>query len=137
MGILNLKGLDDAIAARKAVHERYMQNMADINSLRLPPVQEGVERNYAYFPVYFKGGKAVRDHICKVLADKGIFARKYFYPLTNDFQCYRGRPGFDSNLTPIAKRTADGIVTLPLYPELPLEEVDLICNTIRGVLCHD
>ena len=34
----------------------------------------------------------------------------------------------------VARRLADGVVTLPLYPDLPKEEVLLICRVIREVL---
>ena len=49
-----------------------------------------------------------------------MFARKYFYPLITDFECYRGKAGFDSSATPVARRVSDGVVTLPLYPGLEI-----------------
>ena len=33
--------------------------------------------------------------------------------------------------------TADGVVTLPLYPDLAMEDVALICSVIRGVMGHE
>ena len=48
-----------------------------------------------------------------------------------DFECYRGRAGFDTSRVPVARRISDGVVTLPLYPELADAEVDLICRVVR------
>ena len=92
MGLCNLRHVDDEIALRRHVHDRYMDRLDGVEGLRLPPVQPGVKGNYAYFPVVFAGGRAVRDAVCEALDREGVYARKYFYPLVTDFECYRGRP---------------------------------------------
>lgn len=100
------------------------------------PRQPGVRSNYAYFPVVFAGGRTVRDAVCEALDREGVYARKYFYPLVTDFECYRGRAGFDTSRVPVARRVSDGVVTLPLYPELSDAQVDLICRVVREELRH-
>lgn len=130
MGLCNLRHLDTWLEQRRAVVERYMQHLSGVPGLRLNQGQPGVEPNYAYFPVIFDGYKYSRDQVFDILSANGIIARKYFYPLTNAFDCYKGRHGFDPALTPIADYTANHVLTLPLYPELPLEEVDRICRLI-------
>ena len=95
-----------------------------------------MESNYAYFPAVFES-REQRDAVCAALEANGVFARKYFYPLINDFECYRDLPGYDSASTPVAKRLADGVVTLPMYPDLAMEDIELICRVIREVVTHD
>ena len=136
MGLCNLRHVDDEIAARRHVHDRYMDRLDGVRGLRLPPTQPGVRSNYAYFPVVFAGGRTVRDAVCEALDREGVYARKYFYPLVTDFECYRGRAGFDTSRVPVARRISDGVVTLPLYPELSDAQVDLICRVVREVLRH-
>jgi dTDP-4-amino-4,6-dideoxygalactose transaminase len=58
-------------------------------------------------------------------------ARKYFYPLTNNVECYKDR--FNVNKTPVAKYVADRILTLPLYADLELSDVDRICDIIINI----
>ena len=135
MGLCNLRRIDQDIAGRRAVHEKYIELLSGL-PVGLPEMQKGVESNYAYFPVVFQN-RAQRDAVCDALAENGVYARKYFYPLINDFECYRDLPGFDSALTPVAKKLADGVVTLPLYPDLAMEDVELICSVIRGVMGHE
>ena len=86
--------------------------------------------NYAYFPVVFdeKTFGATRNEVYHHLAEHGIMARKYFYPLVNDFDCYCSQ--YDSKDTPVALAIAKRVLTLPLYAELPLEQVDEICRLI-------
>ena len=131
MGLCNLRHISEDIAGRKAVHEAYINGLKDL-PVALPKPQQGVEHNYAYFPVVFES-RAQRDAVCAHLEQNGVFARKYFYPLITDFACYRGLPGFDSAATPVAQRLADGVVTLPMYPELTKEEIAFICRLIREV----
>ena len=132
MGICNLRHIDAWIEQRRAVVERYRQRLGAVEGIRLCPEQEGVKSNYAYFPVLFEGYKYTRDEVFQRLSDNGIIARKYFYPITNSFECYRGQPGFDPDMTPIAKHVGENILTLPLYAELSDCDVDRICDVILG-----
>lgn len=130
MGICNLRHLDGEIAKRKAVYDVYMQRLSGIPGIRLCPVKKGITPNYAYFPVVFDGYRYSRDEVFDRLGAENIVARKYFYPLTNSFDCYRGRPGFNPDDTPVAKRIADNVLCLPMYAGLPEEDAARICNII-------
>ncbi len=130
MGLCNLRRIDEDIGKRKKAVDRYIERLDGIKGLQIWKPQKGVKPNYAYFPVLFhkeKFGKD-RDRIAKDLADKNIYARKYFYPLTSAFECCKGR--FEINPTPVAEYTAANILTLPLYADLSLEDVDRICDII-------
>ena len=128
MGICNLRHVEGEIEKRKAVVERYVERLSNVEGIKLSGLQPEVKSNYAYFPVVFDGYKMSRDEVFEKLKAEGIYARKYFYPLTNSFECYKGR--FDVEKTPVAKYIADRVLTLPLYADLALEDVDRICNII-------
>lgn len=132
MGLCNLRHIEGEIAKRKAVVERYRERLENVEGIRLNTVQEYVKPNYAYFPVMFdeKVFGFSRNEISDRLAEQGIFTRKYFYPLTNSFDCFHGR--FNVDDTPVALHIANRVLTLPLYANLPLEEVDRICDIILG-----
>lgn len=130
MGICNLRHLDRAIKTRKTVVERYRSHLEGVEGVQLNPIQEGVESNYAYFPIVFdeKVFGSSRNEVMAALEENGIGARKYFYPLTNTFECFHGK--YDVNLTPVALHISQRVLTLPLYEELSLEDVDRICDII-------
>ena len=130
MGLCNLRHLAGEIEKRRRAAERYRERLEGVPGLQLNPLQAGVQSNYAYFPVVFDGFPLSRDQVFERLAREGVNARKYFYPLTNSFACYAGKPGFDPADTPVAAHIADRVLTLPLYADLSLEEVDFICDTI-------
>lgn len=132
MGICNLKHLNEEIAKRKNVVERYRSRLEGVDGIKLSVIQKDVESNYAYFPVVFDGYKYTRNEVFEKLAEVGIGARKYFYPLTNSFECYRNYPTAGTEKTPIAQHMALRVLTLPLYADLSLEDVDRICDVILG-----
>lgn len=130
MGICNLRHVDKEIEKRKVVVDRYIENLDKIKGIKLSKGQAGVKPNYAYFPVVFDGYKKTRDEVFEQLKAHNIYARKYFYPLTNSFACYKGQ--FNVDHTPVAKYIADRVLTLPLYTDLELELVDRVCEIIKG-----
>jgi len=132
MGICNLRHIEREIGKRKCVVERYRERLSNLAGIKLCKPQEGVQSNYAYFPVVFDGYKYSRDEVFDKLAEQGIGARKYFYPLTNSFECYADLPTAGAEKTPIAKHIAECVLTLPMYADLPLEVVDEICDVILG-----
>lgn len=134
MGICNLRHLEEEIQKRKRAVMRYRERLQGIEGIQLCPVQEQVESNYAYFPVVFHEDilGVSRDLISEKLKEKNIFSRKYFYPLITDFGCYCEQ--YDSNQTPIAKKIASSVLTLPMFADLSVETVDYICDVIVGVI---
>ena len=130
MGLCNLRHLDTWLAERRAVVEHYRARLGGVPGLKLNAPQPGVRSNYAYFPVVFDGYRYTRDEVFARLGEHNIVARKYFYPITNSFDCYRGRPGFDPDATPVAKYMGERVLTLPLYAGLAPEDVDRICDII-------
>lgn len=132
MGLCNLRHIDEEMEKRKSVVERYRAHLDGINGLQLSPIQKDVTQNYAYFPVVFDKTAfgANRDQVMQKLSEENIFARKYFYPLTSAFPCYGGR--YDSTETPVALRLSQQVLTLPLYADLDLKEVDRICEIVLG-----
>ena len=130
MGICNLRHLDEEISKRKAIVERYRQHLSDVDGIKLCDENPDVKSNYAYFPVVFdeKVFGRSRNEVFNALAESGIGARKYFHPLTNTFECFHGK--YDVNKTPLALHISRRVLTLPLYADLTLEDVDRICECI-------
>lgn len=130
MGICNLRYVDESIAKRRVVCDRYREHLDGVPGIVLNPAQEGVRENYAYFPVLFDPvhfGRS-RDEVADTLALNDIYARRYFHPLTSHFTAYGDR--FATSCTPRAEQVSERVLTLPLYPDLALDDVDRICEII-------
>lgn len=129
MGICNLRHLPEQLEKRKKCYERYVSNLEGVEGLRINCIQSEVESNYSYFPVIFEEEYGLtRDEIFDKLAEHNLYARKYFYPLTNMFDCYAGM--YDVSKTPIALDISKRVLTLPFYADLDFETIDKICAII-------
>ena len=130
MGLCNLRHVDAEIAKRGIAVTRYRDRLSDIPGIFLPQIRENIRPNHAYFPVFFDPEvfEATRDDVFEALSGRAIGARKYFYPITSALSCYEGL--FDPNDTPVAKLASERVLTLPLYADLALEDVDEICDIV-------
>ena len=137
MGLCNLRHVDEEIAKRKLVAERYWEQLEKSPGLRTPKPSANIKYNYAYMPVLIEPAEfgVSRDDVFAALSEEGINARKYFYPLTSDFKCYEGMFALGQEATPIAYDAANKVLTLPMYADLSLEDVDRICDIICRI--HD
>jgi len=130
MGLCNLRHIDEEIMKRKIVFERYIHNLKDTVGIKIPIIMQDVKHNYSYFPIVVLDEYNMnRDELFKLLEDNDIYSRKYFYPLVSDYDCYKN--SYDSNDTPIAKDISNRILTLPMYADISLENVDKICEIIK------
>lgn len=130
MGLCNLNHFDEILEGRRRVAEQYRSRLAGLDGVKLLPKQPGVKENYAYFPILLDErvfGKS-RDQVYDQLAEQGIHARRYFYPLTKDFTCYRSQ--FGSQQTPVAEYVTNRILCLPMYDSLKESDVDRICDIV-------
>lgn len=131
MGLVNLRYIDDEIAARKLLAECYRDNLCDIEGINYLNDTAGVKHNYAYFPIIidpqFFG--ITRNQLHEKLKEFNIYTRKYFYPLTTDYECYKNKYKADHLINSIC--ISDKILTLPIYGTLTLENVFNICEIIK------
>ena len=130
MGICNLRYVKEWINQRKERFDRYCERLGRTKGIIIPHISNPSEYNYSYFPVLFTNFRISRDEVKKLLLSHDIGSRKYFYPIISEYDCYT-KCNYYQN-TPVAKRISEQVLTLPLYPDLSLEDVDLICDLILG-----
>lgn len=132
MGLVNLNYIEEEIAKRNKISSTYRECLKKIPGVKYFEDIPGVKHNYSYFPIVIleKDYGLTRDLLYEKLHDYNIFPRKYFYPLTVDFQCYKGK--FQCNI-PNARYIAERVLTLPMYGDLKLESVRSICEIIQEI----
>jgi len=111
----------------------YDAALAGVDGLRLPPRPAGVEMNYSYYPVMVEGAGR-RDHVYSSLKASQILSRRYFYPLISDFPAYRHLSSAEPGRLPMAKKVAEEVLCLPIYPDLPLATAAHIAGMVKASL---
>lgn len=129
MGICNLRHIDDELTSRRVAFERYNQRLAGVSGIRILGKNASVKQNFAYYPILVDKEKFGddRDGLAKKLAERGVIARKYFYPLVSENKEF----GQDLAVsTPVAMEYSRNILCLPMYAHLDVADVDMICDII-------
>ena len=131
-GLLNLKQVDAAIAARQKVAVAYREALRNIDGISFWDDMPGVRHNYSYFPIFVDAEKygMTRDELYMKMKDQGVWGRRYFYPLISEFSTYRGLESSRPENLPNAHMMADTVICLPMHHVLSEEEINRIIDCI-------
>ena len=131
MGICNLRYFEENLKKRKEVYKIYVNHLMGIKGINICELKKSVTYNYSYFPIFVNENEfgASRDEIQLKLFENDIGSRKYFYPITSEFDCYK--ENYDSSLTPIALRKSKEVLSLPFYADLDFSDINKICKIIK------
>ena len=131
-GLLNLKQVDAAIAARQKVAVAYREALRNVDGISFWDDMPGVRHNYSYFPIFVDAEKygMTRDELYMKMKDQGVWRRRYFYPLISEFSTYRGLESSRPENLPNAHRMADTVICLPMHHALEENEIDRILESI-------
>ena len=139
-GLLNLKHVDNAIAARKRVAQQYTEVIKRIKGIDLFPYIESLgaeqcfEWNCAYYPILINEAEygMSRDALYEKMKSQGVYGRRYFYPLITTFEPYRDFPTADPKNWPVATELANRVICLPMHHALTDNDVERIINVIKN-----
>lgn len=131
-GLLQLQHVESAIASRNEIESYYRNELGDVVGITImshPPETSG---NGSYFPILVtKEYPFSRDELYQKLKEKGIYSRRYFFPLISELPMYRGLPSAARSNLPTAAQAAKEVLCLPIYPNLPDGDISRIVQFIK------
>jgi dTDP-4-amino-4,6-dideoxygalactose transaminase len=126
LGLIQLDKLDLANKNRKKLVTHYIKSLKEIKGISLPFLNlENIESVYHIFPILLDS-TIDRIKLIGKLKEDGIQSSIH-YPAFKDFTAFKD---IGLNDAPIAEDIATRELTLPLYPTMSLDEVDLVCNSL-------
>lgn len=133
-GLLNLRQVDDAIAARRRAAQAYRRELRGVPGIAFFDDMPGVRHNYSYFPIFVDADAygLTRDELYFKMREAGVMGRRYFYPLISEFTTYRGLPSAAKENLPNAYRMADTVICLPMHHALTDEDIQRVTASIKG-----
>lgn len=133
MGLCHLEAIDKNIRRRKILYELYKEELSGLDVGFQKVIAS--KYNYAYIPVLFKN-KKIREKIYLELLKNNIRSRKYFYPLTSNFNYFR--VGYKSisekYILKVALDISNKVLCLPLYSTLDAMQLKKIVKIIKSVV---
>lgn len=132
-GLLNLRQVDAAIAARQQVAIKYREALRDVEGITFFDDMPGVKHNYSYFPIFIdeKAFGMSRDALYAKMKAANVLGRRYFYPLISEFSTYRGLESANPKNLPNAHKMADSVLCLPMHHELRDEDIQRTIDLIK------
>ncbi|MFG6426956.1 MAG: DegT/DnrJ/EryC1/StrS family aminotransferase [Muribaculaceae bacterium] len=132
-GLLNLRQVDAAIAARQKVANAYREALRDVDGISFFNDMPGVRHNYSYFPIFIDAERfgKTRDALYQEMKEANVLGRRYFYPLISEFSTYKGLPSATRENLPVAYRLADTVLCLPMHHDLSDADIDRVLKFFR------
>ncbi|MDY5850573.1 MAG: DegT/DnrJ/EryC1/StrS family aminotransferase [Prevotella sp.] len=131
-GLLNLRQVDAAIAARQQVAIKYREALLDVEGITFFDDMPGVRHNYSYFPIFIdeKAFGMSRDALYAKMRAANVLGRRYFYPLISEFSTYRGLESARPENLPNAHKMANSVLCLPMHHGLSEDDIQRILDLI-------
>jgi dTDP-4-amino-4,6-dideoxygalactose transaminase len=134
VGLLNLDLFEGEREKRKGLRQRYREILGGLDGVLLQEVTENVTQSEQYLLVRIDQDKSRlnRDELKERLAEKQIFARKYFYPICTDYEPYRNMPIISARARPYAQVAKHQVLCLPFHSGVTEAHLDLIAAVFQA-----
>ena len=130
LGLVQLEKLENANEQRKVLVAKYVSNLKDVKNISISFLDlTNIEPVYHIFSILLN--KTLdRVKVITALKEDGIQSSIH-YPAFKEFTAFKD---IGLNDAPIAEDIATRELTLPLYPTMTLDEVDLVCSSLKKAI---
>lgn len=125
---VKLKYLNNWTEGRIRVAKKYNELLANIEQIQLPIEMDYAKHVYHLFVIKVSGGK--RDELQKFLGENDI-ASGLHYPIPLHQQKCFTHLGYKKGDFPISEELAEQGLSLPMFPELTNEQIELVSEKIH------
>jgi len=139
LGLLQLKYINSYVSKRKQLYNNYQEQLNTVACISFPESLDNISNCYSYMPIILNkidtvNTSSYRDTIYSRLKNINIFCRRYFYPLISQFPSYKGLDSSNQLNLKTAISISNKVLCLPLFPDLSMEDLNLISNSLKRVL---
>ena len=128
LGITQLEKLDKIVKMRQENANFLSERLSKHSQIQVPKGSAEYTHIYQMYTIRLPN-KIIRDKLHSHLLADGIFSKVYFYPIhLTDF--YKNKFGTKSSILPVTEKIADQVLTLPIYPNMTIEEKNLLIESI-------
>jgi len=129
LGLVQLSKLPEANASRARLVAYYYSHLDNLEGIRIPfHNYDRGEPTYHIMPILLPK-EVDRAKLMELMKKDGI-QTSIHYPAIQSFRAYKDLV----NPTPKSQYVSEHELTLPLYPTMSIEEVDLVCDSLSSHL---
>lgn len=115
---------------RKAIVEQYNKAFSKLDFIKLPPDGEGNAWHLYLMRINPEKLTISRKEFAKKLQGEGIGISVHFIPIFHFTYWKELYPDFTAKNYPNAETQYSQTISIPLYPDMPQEQVDYVINTV-------
>ncbi|MDL0131507.1 DegT/DnrJ/EryC1/StrS family aminotransferase [Halobacterium salinarum] len=131
LGLAQLDRLEDFKARRDEIIDRYDDAFAGISGLRTPPIAEDADPFYHLYAVEIREEFGCdRSEFVKAMHDENIGVQVHYVPL-HYHPFFQDEYGYEKGDFAVAEEVYDGLVSLPLFPEMTTSDVEDVVAAVR------
>lgn len=123
--------VESRLAQRHELADAYGRRLAGLPGFRLPAVPEDAVHARHIFPIWVEDGR--RDELVVALQDRQIGATVN-YRAIHELSLFKERFGLARGDFPVAEAIGDATLSLPFYPGMPLEHVEIVASALEEIL---
>jgi perosamine synthetase len=128
LGISQLNKLEKIIQMRKDNANYLSSKLSKFSQIKVPIPPNDYDHIYQMYTIRLPD-KDIRDSLHDFLSTRGIFSKVYFTPI-HSTSFYKQKFDIDRNSLSVTEKISNQILTLPLYPNMTMEEKDLLIQTV-------
>lgn len=153
VALAQIERLDENLARRDVIVQRYFTELAGLPHLRLPTINEHATCAWWPLPVLYTGDKPTRDELAEVMAAEGIDANtalspargnlhtpvicdKHFYGRSDKVPHFLQNVTFDESSCPVADEIGRQVFRLPVDHRFTDDDISETIAGIRKVWTH-
>jgi dTDP-4-amino-4,6-dideoxygalactose transaminase len=132
LGLVQLSKLAEANKRRANIVAEYRRRLVNIPNLSVPFVEHPGQSSYHLFPVLLNS-KIDRGSIVDRMKERGV-QTSIHYPAAHLFTYIRSRLGTSEGLLPLTEKVVKSTLTLPLFPNMKIEQVEMVVEALSKPL---
>lgn len=139
LGLVTLRHIDRERRARGEIAAVYRARLASLPGVSCFAAPDHVRPSLQYFiaRVNAAGAGISRDALWARLRAFNVFARRYFYPLCSEHDCYRSLPSASAAHLPVAYAASREVLALPFFGTLGQDGAHRVCDIIEHICLEE
>lgn len=132
LGSVQLSKIVENNKKRAGIVAEYRKKLTNVPKLSIPFAEHPGQSSYHIFPVLLDS-EIDRDTIMAKMKEKRIQTAIH-YPPAHLFTYIRSCLGANEGLLPLTEKIAKSVLTLPLFPDMKIEQVDMVASVLSEQL---
>lgn len=135
LGSSQLKKLGQFIQKRRNIAKKYDKTFSKVKNFKKPNIQNNVKHAYHLYPLQidFKNLSLNKSDVFVKMREAGISLQVHYIPVHLQ-PYYQKNYGFKQGDFPVSESFYRNEISLPIYPSLPEDSIDLVKNNLLEII---